>query len=353
MLRLLSSTRVCTRLVNPAARTAAAAAVRPHRLPAMGLAPTHRTEAPARSYSASGHPSQAQAPTVAPLTPFRTHTPAPTASTSTPLVYTFYHDATSTWTYLVVDPATQHCAIIDSVLDYDPASHTVSTQTADALAAFVEQQGLVVDRIFETHAHADHLTAAAYLQLRLSPLDGAADGATRVPIGAHSGIRSTQAHFAQMYDVPPGELESAFDELYEEGDELHIGNLRGVVWHLPGHTMCSAGFVFGDSVFTGDSVLLVRDLSCSSPSKRVRALTLRPPRSPQPAPPAPTSPSVPPPSSTPRRSASSPSRLRSASSRGTRTRSRARPTSAARPSRSRGSSTRMCTRGSRRRRLCG
>ncbi|GAA5913387.1 hypothetical protein JCM8208_004748 [Rhodotorula glutinis] len=192
-----------------------------------------------------------------PLTPWRTHTPAPDAAPSTPLVYTFYHQATSTWTYLVVDPHTRHCAVIDSVLDYDPSTRTVSTSTADALVAFIDNEDLTVDHILETHAHADHLTAAAYLQLRLaSSSSSSSTSASTVPIGAHRGMRSTQAHFAQLYDVPQAELDSAFDNLYDEGDEVRVGGLKGVVWHLPGHTQCSAGYVFGDSVFTGDSVLL-------------------------------------------------------------------------------------------------
>ncbi|GAA5939233.1 hypothetical protein JCM3775_007164 [Rhodotorula graminis] len=208
-------------------------------------------------------PSRTAATTAAvtPLSPWRTHTPAPDASPSTPLVYTFYHDPTATWTYLVVDPDTRHCAVIDSVLDFDPTTRTVSTSTADALVAFIHHEHLTVDHILETHAHADHLTAAAYLQLRLSaPADDTDAHSTStsrvVPIGAHSGMRSTQAHFAQLYDVPAAELDTAFDALYDEGDQVRVGALTGVVWHLPGHTQCSAGYVFGDSVLTGDSVLL-------------------------------------------------------------------------------------------------
>ncbi|GJN94741.1 hypothetical protein Rhopal_007833-T1 [Rhodotorula paludigena] len=188
---------------------------------------------------------------MAPLVPFRTHTPAPTAPPSTPLVHTFYHDPTATWTYVLVCPRTRACAIVDSALDYDPSTQRISTESADGLLAFFEHEQYTVVRILETHAHADHLTAARYLQMRLSP-----DGAPPVPIGIHRGIRTTQAHFGALYDVPDAELERAFDELYDEGDKLEVGELKGEVWHLPGHTQCSAGFVFGESVFTGDSVLL-------------------------------------------------------------------------------------------------
>lgn len=203
-----------------------------------------------------------------PLVPFRTHSPQPNASKDTPLTHVFFHQPTSTWTYLVVCPTTRKAAVIDSVLDFDPVTNTVSTEAADGLLAFAEQEHIRIERILETHAHADHLTGAAYLQLRLGgnpaafdseiePL--AASSAARVPIGAYKAVRETQAHFAKLYEVPMEELENAFDELYEEGSKLRIGDCEGEVWHLPGHTECSAGYVFGDAVYTGDSVLLVSD----------------------------------------------------------------------------------------------
>ncbi|TKA50069.1 hypothetical protein B0A53_06474 [Rhodotorula sp. CCFEE 5036] len=200
-----------------------------------------------------------------PLVPFRTHSPQPNASKDTPLTHVFFHQPTSTWTYLVVCPTTRKAAVIDSVLDFDPVTNTVSTETADGLLAFAEQEHIHIERILETHAHADHLTGAAYLQLRLggnpaafdSEIEPLAASATaRIPIGAYSAVRETQAHFARLYEVPMEELENAFDELYEEGSKLRIGDCEGEVWHLPGHTECSAGYVFGDAVYTGDSVLL-------------------------------------------------------------------------------------------------
>lgn len=215
-----------------------------------------------------------------PLVPFRTHSPQPNASKDTPLTHVFFHQPTSTWTYLVVCPTTRKAAVIDSVLDFDPVSNTVSTETADGLLAFAEHEHIRIERILETHAHADHLTGAAYLQLRLggdpSAFDSeieplaAASSRNRVPIGAYSAVRETQAHFAKLYEVPMEELENAFDELYEEGSKLRIGECEGEVWHLPGHTECSAGYVFGDAVYTGDSVLLV-----SAPPPPGRFLPLR------------------------------------------------------------------------------
>lgn len=195
---------------------------------------------------------------IAPLIPFRTHHPT---SPTTSLAHTFFHTADSTWTYLVVDPSTSHCLIIDSTLDFDASSNTVSTTTADGLLAFVEREGLTVERILETHAHADHLTAARYLQQNLATSERAAGP----PIGISSGIRTTQENFRTVYDVPQEELEGAFDELYDEGAEVRVGELRGEVMSLPGHTPCSAAFKFGDFVFVGDTIFLVRPvLPCAS-----------------------------------------------------------------------------------------
>ncbi|GAA5890545.1 hypothetical protein JCM6882_002956 [Rhodosporidiobolus microsporus] len=206
---------------------------------------------PTRHYSSV---SSTPSPTVSPLIPFRTHlSPSP----STPLAHTFFHPPTSTWTYVVVHLSSRSCLIIDSTLDFDPATSTVSTRTADALLAFIREKGYTVERILETHAHADHLTAAAYLKGRLAD-EARPEGP---PVGMSKGIRQTQAHFAAVYDVPPEELDGAFGELYEEGDEIVLGRadgegIKGKVLSLPGHTACSAAFQFGDYVFVGDTIFL-------------------------------------------------------------------------------------------------
>ncbi|GAA5851814.1 hypothetical protein JCM8547_000065 [Rhodosporidiobolus lusitaniae] len=188
-------------------------------------------------------------PPVAPLIPFRTHlSPSP----PTPTAHTFFHPADSTWTYVVVDPATSHCVIIDSTLDFDLSTNTVTTSTADALLAFVEEQGYKVERILETHAHADHLTAAAYLKARLATTERP-EGP---PVGISSGISTTADHFGRVYEVDPRELEGAFDELYEDGAKVRVGRIEGEVLSLPGHTPCSAAFRFGDYVFVGDTIFL-------------------------------------------------------------------------------------------------
>lgn len=244
----------CSRLARSSHSSRVPACPTPSRLAATTPAHTLRLTAHSHSMPTSRTASTSAAP--APLIPFRTHTPAPTTAPSTPLTHVFWDDRTSTWTYLVVCPRTRRAAIIDSVLDFDPLTNTVSTEQADALVAFVEREHITVERILETHAHADHLTAAAYLQLRLSPEHG-----PRIPIGIHRGIRATQEHFSKLYDVPMSELEGAFDELYDEGDEIRVGECTGEVWHLPGHTECSGGYVWGEYVYTGDSVLLVRPFS--------------------------------------------------------------------------------------------
>ncbi|BGP20810.1 hypothetical protein JCM10213_001312 [Rhodosporidiobolus nylandii] len=191
------------------------------------------------------------APAVAPLIPFRTH---PSTSPSTPTAHTFYHTSDGTWTYLVVSPSSSSCVIIDPTLDFSPSTFTISASAADGLLAFIEQEGLKVERILETHAHADHLTAAAYLQSKLP---------SYAPIGASTGMRQTQAHFGRVFDVPQEELEVAFDEMYEDGQEIVLGageggkgGLKGRVLHLPGHTACSAAYVFGEYVFVGDTIFL-------------------------------------------------------------------------------------------------
>ncbi|GAA5970238.1 hypothetical protein JCM11641_001632 [Rhodosporidiobolus odoratus] len=212
----------------------------PHWLPPRLSLSTHSTQRSLRQLS-TATPA---------LVPFRTH---PSLSPTTPLVHTFFHSTTSTWTYLLVCPSPspshtkQKAAIIVSVLDFNPSTNQISTESADGLLAYVQQQGLQVQRVMETHAHADHLTAAAYLRSRLSPTPR---------LGASAGIQITQAHFAKVFDTPRDELQGAFDELYEDGETVQVGEMEGRVMHLPGHTACSAAFVFGDYVFVGDTIFL-------------------------------------------------------------------------------------------------
>ena len=162
-----------------------------------------------------------------------------------PLVQSFYDPATSTFTYVVYDRDGGHAAIVDPVLDFDPAAARISTASADRVLAFVREHVLTVDWILETHAHADHLTAAAHLRRETS---------ARVAIGR--GITAVQARFKTLFGLEPDFPTdgSQFDRLFADGDEFAIGELRARVVATPGHTDDSLTYVVGDAAFVGDTV---------------------------------------------------------------------------------------------------
>jgi glyoxylase-like metal-dependent hydrolase (beta-lactamase superfamily II) len=166
-------------------------------------------------------------------------------STGHPEVVSFFDEDTYTGTHVVIDPATRHCAIVDSVHDYDPKSGMTSTASADDLIAWIRDQGLTVDWILETHVHADHLSAAPYLKEALGG---------RIGIGAH--VVDVQQIFAELFDVEPSFARdgSQFDRLFAEGDHFAIGDLDGHVMHTPGHTPACITFVVGDAAFVGDTL---------------------------------------------------------------------------------------------------
>lgn len=164
-----------------------------------------------------------------------------------PDVNPFWHEPTATWTYVVTDPRSRKSAIIDPVLDFDEKSGKSSTATADAVAAFVRDQALTNLWILETHAHADHLSAAPYLQ--------AAVGG-QIAIG--KGIRDVQRAFREILNL---EAEfpvdgRQFDKLLTDGDEFMIGSLAARVIATPGHTSDSLSYLIGDAVFVGDSIFM-------------------------------------------------------------------------------------------------
>ncbi|KAI0743607.1 Metallo-hydrolase/oxidoreductase [Daedaleopsis nitida] len=163
----------------------------------------------------------------------------------TPTVFSFFEKATSTWQYVVVDPKTQEAVIIDPVLDYDPASGAISTSTADGIVAFVEHNGLNVTKVLETHAHADHLTAAQYIKRQLN-------GGIAVCIGQR--IKQVQDTFAPVYGFQSPSYDNAFDVYFGDNEEFKLGSLSCQVLHLPGHTPDHVGFVIGKAVFAGDSI---------------------------------------------------------------------------------------------------
>ncbi|KID74062.1 metallo-beta-lactamase domain protein, partial [Metarhizium brunneum ARSEF 3297] len=135
-------------------------------------------------------------------------------------VHDIHEPNTGTWQYVVADPSTMSAAIIDSVLDFDPASASISTKSADGLLALIKDKGYKVDLILETHAHADHLTAAAYLQDQLGKSQG-----SRPEIGIGKRIAEVQKRFGDRYGVKKDDYENAFDRLFEDEDEFKIDNI--------------------------------------------------------------------------------------------------------------------------------
>ncbi|MGI9376351.1 MBL fold metallo-hydrolase [Altererythrobacter sp. FM1] len=167
--------------------------------------------------------------------------------TRAPVVHTFFDEATFTATHVVHDPENRAAAIIDPVLDYDPASGRVSHESADQVIAYVKEQGLEVAWLLETHAHADHLSAAPYLK-------GALGG--RIAIGAH--IVDVQDTFGATFNVGADFRHdgSQFDHLFADGDIFTIGEIEAAVLHVPGHTPADLAYVVGDAVFPGDTIFM-------------------------------------------------------------------------------------------------
>lgn len=167
----------------------------------------------------------------------------------TPTVKSFYHAPTNTWTHVVADPATNAAAIIDPVLDFDPASGRVWSEHAQGVLAHVRTAALHVDWILETHAHADHLTGADWLKRQL-----ARGGTPRVAIGA--GIVAVQQHFKEVFALDDGFAAdgSQFDHLFADGERFRIGNLEAQALATPGHTSDGVSYLVGDAVFVGDTL---------------------------------------------------------------------------------------------------
>lgn len=166
-----------------------------------------------------------------------------------PEIHACFEPKTSTWQYVVADPETKAAVIIDPVLDFDPGTNTISTASADALLAFVDKNGYTVHKLLETHAHADHLTAAKYLQQKLLQRAG-----SKADLCIGKRIGQVQRLFAKRYGIAEEEYEAAFDRLFDDNEEFPIGNLNVKVLYLPGHTPDHIGYQIGDNVFTGDSI---------------------------------------------------------------------------------------------------
>lgn len=162
-----------------------------------------------------------------------------------PRVVSFFDPETFTGTHVVIDEGTKHCALVDCVLDYDPKSGMTSTASADALIAWVKGEALTVDWILETHVHADHLSAAPYLQAALGGQTAIGSAVTLVQ-SVFKGLFNAEDSFA-----PDG---SQFDVLFDDGATFAIGDLTCTVIHTPGHTPACVSYYVGDALFVGDTL---------------------------------------------------------------------------------------------------
>ncbi|MDP1913198.1 MBL fold metallo-hydrolase [Brevundimonas sp.] len=163
-----------------------------------------------------------------------------------PTVEGFFDPATHTITYLVADPATGAAAVIDPVLDYDAASGRTSAASLEQVLARIAERGLKLERILETHAHADHLTGADEIRRR-----------TGAPIGIGSRITEVQKVFGVLFEAHDVSADGVvFDSLYADGERFTLGSLPVEVLHTPGHTPACVSYVIGDAVFVGDTLFM-------------------------------------------------------------------------------------------------
>ena len=182
-----------------------------------------------------------------------------------PIVKAFFDQGTWTFTYVVYEKPNTPCVVIDSVLNYDPKSGRTKTKSADEVIAFVKEQGLTVDWILETHAHADHLSAAPYIQKHLGG---------KLAIGSH--IQDVQKVFKGIFNL---ESEfptngSQFDYLIEEGQDIYAGNLTIHPLFVPGHTPACMAYAIGNAIFVGDTIFMpdVGTARCDFPGGNAKTL---------------------------------------------------------------------------------
>lgn len=187
------------------------------------------------------------------------------AAQAQPQVHGIFDPATWTVTYVVYEKPGSACAIIDSVLDYDPKSGRTSTTSADKVIAFVKANHLKLEWILETHAHADHLSAAPYLKQHLGG---------KTAIGDH--ITTVQGVFKNIFNLEPGfKLDgSQFDHLFKDGESIQVGELSGHTMYVPGHTPACVAYQFGDAVFVGDTMFMpdVGTARCDFPGGDAKTL---------------------------------------------------------------------------------
>lgn len=164
-----------------------------------------------------------------------------------PLVTAFFDEPTFTYSYIVQDPNSKNCAIIDSVLNFDYPSGRTRTESADKILQFVNNNSLNVEWVLETHVHADHLSAAPYLKEK-----------TGAKLGIGANITVIQDTFGTAFNADTTFVRdgSQFDVLFNEGDTIQIGTLTGVAMHTPGHTPACITYAFEDAVFVGDTLFM-------------------------------------------------------------------------------------------------
>lgn len=172
---------------------------------------------------------------------------AQSMSTQCPVVRGFFDDPTNTVSYVIHDPETREAAVLDSVLDYDPASGRTSCASADAIISYIKDADLKVTWQLETHVHADHLSAAPYLKHHVGG---------DLAIGCE--IAGVQRVFAKIFNEGASFAcdGSQFDRLFCDGETFNIGHLRAIALHVPGHTPADLAYVVGDAVFTGDTLFM-------------------------------------------------------------------------------------------------
>lgn len=165
---------------------------------------------------------------------------------ATLVIHPFFDEPTNTVSYLVADPETKRAAVIDPVLDYDHRSGRGSTKSADAILKRAEEDGLTIDWVLETHAHADHLSGAPYIKIKTG---------AKVAIGER--IREVQKIFRPVFNALDVSGEgSEFDVLFKDGDTFSIGDLTGEILATPGHTPACISYRIGDAVFVGDTIFM-------------------------------------------------------------------------------------------------
>lgn len=163
-----------------------------------------------------------------------------------PKVVSFFHDPTATASHLAIDPATGEAAVVDPVLDFDVKSGRTGTRSADAILAAAGREGVRLRYVLETHAHADHLTAAPYVKERTG---------AKIVIGEN--IRAVQRIFRPLFNATDVQTDgSVFDVLVREGDRLPLGRLEIGVLHTPGHTPACVTYLVGDAAFIGDTLFM-------------------------------------------------------------------------------------------------